>query len=141
MKDDEEKLSGEGFITETHNPPSLIPSGGIHIQVGEDIIPHRDLEEVLKDLFIDPHTGIGGCVRDERSFEPIDYGKETRPNPCDMVVQIGGVTSPEVFGKDSHPKDFPSGVGEHCRHIVFGAGGSRLINTLKEIVPNLKKKK
>ena len=70
---------GVGLKTETHNPPSLIPGGGIHIQVGEDIIPHRDLEEVLAGCFKDPHTGMGGRARDV--FGPIDYGNEMPPGP------------------------------------------------------------
>lgn len=102
-----EAISGQPYVlvAETHNSPSQIRGGGIHILVGEDTIPHRDLEEVLKDLFIDPHTGIGGRNRDIRLSGPIDYGNEMRFGQRTSVVQIGGVTRKEGFGgSDRKPK-------------------------------------
>jgi hypothetical protein len=140
MKDDKKKLSGTGFITETHNPPSLAGDSGIHLQLDEKgKYYHTPLEKVLRGLVSSPISGLGGVVRDISG--PIDCGNEMRIGSDDMVLQIGGQTSPEAFGKDSYPKGFPPGVSEHCRHIVFGAGGSRLINAHREIVPKLKREK
>jgi|GEM_PF-3958636 len=140
MKDDEEKLPKEGLEAETHNPPSLVSDSGIHLRLGEaGEYCHSPLEEVLSRLASIPITGLGSAVRDISG--PIDYGNEMRVSPDDLVLQIEGQASPENFGRDNYPRGFPGVISEHCQHTVFGAGGSRLINTLKEIVPRLKKEK
>jgi hypothetical protein len=140
MKDDEEKLSKEGLETETHNPPSLVGDSGIHLRLGESgEFCHAPLEEVLSRLASIPMAALGSAVRDISG--PIDCKNEMRVSPDDIVLQIEGQTNPENFGRDSYPRGFPGVISEHCQHTVFGAGGSRLINTLKEIVPRLKKEK